>query len=203
MAKERGKIMKTVTYEQFLDFSIYLLETEEGWERLRKYKSWWKDGKTALDVLSFEEIETGDRLWIVLRPEFIEESISHEFACRCAERALSRIDSPDPRSVAAVEAKRAWLRGEISDDELKIAQDEARNAAEHAVKYTVIDAAWAAVYSAAREKVWSAAWFTAKDAENAAAWAAAWDTPRFVSWKIGWDNERQWQVNELRKILQE
>ena len=45
----------------------------------------------------------------------------HEFACWCAERALKAVENPDPRSIAAIEAKRKWLRGEIADDELSAA----------------------------------------------------------------------------------
>ena len=33
----------------------------------------------------------------------------HLMACWCAERALKRIDNPDPRSVAAIQAKYKWL----------------------------------------------------------------------------------------------
>lgn len=36
----------------------------------------------------------------------------HEFACRCAEDALALIPNPDPRSVAAIKAKRDWLAGD-------------------------------------------------------------------------------------------
>jgi hypothetical protein len=46
----------------------------------------------------------------------------HEFACWCAGQALLKEREagrePDPRSWAAVEAKRKWLRGEITDKEL-------------------------------------------------------------------------------------
>jgi len=57
-----------------------------------------------------------------LREEFIESRILHEFACRCAERALSLIENPDPRSFAAIEAKRAWLRNEIDCNQLAAAR---------------------------------------------------------------------------------
>ena len=83
----------------------------------------------------------------------------HEFACWCAERALLRERDagrePDPRSWDAVEAKRAWLRGEIDDKALAAAAD----------------AAWATA-AAARAAVYAAA--AAVDAAVDAAWAAAW-----------------------------
>ena len=52
-------------------------------------------------------------------------TILHEFSCWCAEQALALIDNPDPRSVAAIAAKRAWLRGEIDDNELAAARSSA------------------------------------------------------------------------------
>ena len=53
-------------------------------------------------------------------------NILHEFACLCAEDALKLIKNPDPRSVAAIEAKRRWVRGEITDQELAAAGAAAR-----------------------------------------------------------------------------
>src|SRR5690606_26484179 len=70
--------------------------------------------------------------------------ILHEFACWCAERALRLVDDPDPRSLAAIEAKRKWLRGEIMDAEL--------------------GAAGAAAWDAAMAAAWDAAWDAAMDA---------------------------------------
>ena len=53
-------------------------------------------------------------------------NLLHEFACRCAEDALKLVENPDPRSVAAIEAKRQWVKGEITDDELAAAGVAAR-----------------------------------------------------------------------------
>ena len=92
-------------------------------------------------------------------------NVLHEFACRCAEDALARVKDPDPRSVAAVEAKRAWLRGEISGDELAAAWDAAWDAAQ--------DAAWDAAWGAAWYAAWGAAWNAARGAARDAAWGAA------------------------------
>ena len=88
----------------------------------------------------------------------------HEFACWCAEQALLREREagrePDPRSWAAIETKRRWLRGEATDKELAAARD----------------AAWAAARAAARAAAWYAAWASAW----ASAWYAAWDATRDV-----------------------
>jgi hypothetical protein len=89
-------------------------------------------------------------------------NVLHEFACWCAEQALLQEREagrePDPRSWAAIEAKRKWLRGEITDSELAAARE----------------AAWAATRAAAREAAWAAtkaaAWVAARAATRAAAW---------------------------------
>jgi hypothetical protein len=94
-------------------------------------------------------------------------NILHEFACWCAEQALLKEREagrePDPRSWAAIEAKRKWLRGEITDSELEAARDAALAAAAQ-------DVAWDAAWGAAAYAAWAAAY-----AANQAAWAAARD----------------------------
>ena len=62
--------------------------------------------------------------------------ILHEFACQCAEGALALVEQPDARSVAGIKAKRAWLDGKITDEEL--------------------DAAWTASWAAAQDAAWGA-----------------------------------------------
>ena len=149
--------MKTVTLEEFKEFEPCWLETAEGRRNLkrigRRKESW-----TALDILDLpdEEVSAKDKLWAVLRPELLEEAILHEFACRCAEEALKLVDNPDPRSVAAIAAKRSWMKGEISGAKLAAASA----------------AAWAAASDAAS----AAARATASAATRAAAWAPARDT---------------------------
>jgi hypothetical protein len=169
--------MKTITVSQFL-----ALDPCYGEERIREIAG-GKDEWSALDILALEDIPAEDRLWAVLREELTDAPMLHEFACRCAERALSRIESPDPRSVAAIETKRRWLRGEATDEKLY--------AAWAAARYAARDAAGEAAVAAARYAAWVAAW----DAAVAAAWAAA--------RAAAWDAEREWQIAELRGMLDE
>jgi hypothetical protein len=75
----------------------------------------------------------------------------HEFACDVAEDALKLIDKRDPRSIAAIETKRKWLRGEANADDLAAARDAAQAAA-----WAV--AAWDAARPAAWEATQDAAW---------------------------------------------
>ena len=176
--------MKTVTIEDVLSFGPCWKDARERMENItEKYN---QQNWTALDVLRLPEtlVSTADKLWLVLRDELIGPKILHEFACRCAERALSRINNPDPRSVAAIAAKRAWLKGEITDDELKTAYDAAAaaartaNADDDAARWAARSAAYAA-YSA----IFAAAYWATYAAEVTA--------------------ERTWQVKTLIKMLEE
>ena len=136
--------MKTVTVEQFRNFGPCWLETVKGrgkFARIAAIRNEW----TALDVLNLPDVSAQDKFWSVLREEFIDAPILHEFACRCAEYALSFVESPDPRGIAAIEAKRKWLRGEITDAELAAICDVASRAA------------MAAAWSAANAVAWDAA----------------------------------------------
>lgn len=119
-----------------------------------------RDTLTIADVLSLL-ISAKDRLWVLLREECVQAPTLHEFACRVAEQALQSTGSAAPSSVAAIAAKRAWLRGEISGQALATARAAARDAAK--------DAAWAAASAAAWEAAsvasWAAAWAADKDAQ--------------------------------------
>ena len=166
--------MKTVTPEQFKGFGPCWLEDAAGRERfasIAALRAEW----TALDVLNLPNVSAGDKLWSVLREEFIDAPILHEFACRCAEYALSFVDNPDPRSIAAIDAKRKWLRGEIKDKELRAAWAAAWAAARAAAGDAARAAAGAAAWAAARAAAWAAASAAASAAAGAAARAAAWD----------------------------
>ena len=145
--------MKTITYEQFLEFEPCYLDDPKK-KALMDSIAARRERWSALDILALDEIPPADRLWAILREELIDAPILHEFACRCAERALSCVENPNPHSVRAIEVKRAWLRGKATDEELAAARRAAR-AARHAT--------WAAAEAA----------------------------------------ERQWQIEELQKILME
>ena len=148
--------MKTVTVEQFKSFRPCWLETAEGRKRFARIAA-IRDEWTALDVLNLPDVSATEKLWSVLREKFIDAPILHEFACRCAEYALSFMDNPDPRSIAAIEAKRKWLRGEITDMELR--------AARHVARYAARDVAWYAARDAASDAAWYAARYAAREHE--------------------------------------
>ena len=178
--------MKTVTVEQFRKFGPCWLETakgREGFARIAAIRNEW----TALDVLNLSHVSAQDKLWSVLREEFIETPTLHEFACRCAEYSLSFVASPDPRSIVAIDAKRKWLRGEITDAELYAARDAAWYAAGDAVSRAVRDAVIAAANHAER----ASAWYAAK--------AATWSDESNTTW----DAASKHEVEILRELLEE
>ena len=195
--------MKTVTPEQFKEFGPCWLETAEGRKRYARVAA-MRDEWSALDVLALDGVSNTDKLWAVLREEFIDAPVLHEYACRCAEYALTFVREPDSRSIAAIEAKRKWLRGEISNDDLTAAwaaadaatraaawaaRDAARAAADAATR-AAADAATRAAARAARAAARAAAWAAARAAAGAAADAAA---------GAAWEHE----VKLLKELLRE
>lgn len=190
--------MKTVTVEQFKSFRPCWLETVKGRKRFARIAA-IRNEWTALDVLNLPDVSAQDKLWSVLREEFIEVPTLHEFSCHCAEYALSFVASPDPRSIAAIEAKRKWLRGEITDAELHAAWDEARYAAQYAAWDFAWDAACAAATAAAQDAAWDVAWSAARVAALAATRDAALDD----AWDATMDAAREHEVEILRELLEE
>ena len=210
---------KSITYEDFARFRPCWLTDEdkraEHAEQLARYRA-MRDKWTALDILRIDEVSADDRLWLVLRKELLDEPILHEFACRCAERALSRVHNPDPRSIDAIETKRKWLRGECTDDELYAAWSAARLAARSAGYTAAAYAAWSAERSAAAYAAWSAersaadsascsaasaAWHAARSAASAA-WYAARSAARSAARLAARCAEFDRQVAELIKMLE-
>ena len=182
--------MKTVTVEQFRNFGPCWLETVEGRGKLARIAA-IRNEWTALDVLNLPDVSVEDKFWSVLREEFIDVPILHEFACRCAEYALSFVESPDPRSIAAIEAKRKWLRGKITNAELHAALEAVSSAAMDAA----MDAAWIAASDTARAAAWGVAW--------AAATAAAWGAATAAESNTTGDAALEHEVEILRELLEE
>ena len=182
--------MKTVTPEQFKEFGPCWLETAAGRQRYARVAA-MRDEWSALDVLALDGVSNEDKLWAVLREEFIDAPVLHEYACRCAEYALTFVREPDSRSIAAIEAKRKWLRGEISNDDLTAARAAAWDAACDAANAAACDA-----NAAARAAAWAAwaAWDAARDAARDAA-AAAYDA--------ACDAACEHEVKLLKELLRE
>lgn len=190
--------MKSITLERFKKLRPCWLDDPVK-SALLDHIGARKERWTALDVLGLPDKEASveDKLWAVLREELIDAPILHEFACRCAEDALSLVDTPDPRSVAAIAAKRAWLRGEIDDEALVSARSAAWDVARDVAWSVARSAAWYAAWSAA----WYAAWSVARNVAWYAAWSVAWDVARNAAWYDAWYDARKKQVEMLCEML--
>ena len=192
-------MLKTVTLEQFLTFKPCWLREESGRKRLERIAARKKEW-TALDVLRLpdKEVSPADKLWAVLREEFIDARTLHEFACICAERALTLADVKDERCWNVIKAKRACLLGEISNDELYAASTAAWAAASDAARAAASDAAWSAERAAASAAERAAERAAASAAERAAAWAAE----RAAASAAERAAASRWQCNTLIDILE-
>ena len=185
--------LKELLTSTFLDAEM--AGDAEKAERLLEYFKQKKEW-SALDILrlSDSDVNDSDKLHAVLRPELIDRRILHELACDFAERAQTYVNAPHADSLKAIEVKRKWLRGEATDDELRVARDAARAAwatARTTVAARAADAAWAAAADDDARAVWTA-WPAAQAAE--ADWAA---------WVAGVaDVERKWQINHVIEVLE-
>lgn len=142
-----------VTPAQFRKFKPCWLLTEDGrarFERIAAQRPEWN----ALDVLDLEDVNAKDKLWAVLREAFLPRMLLHEFSCRCAEWALSIVESPDTRSVEAILVKRRWIDGEATYSELYDAWHDAQSAwleardecyRQSAERHVYVDSAWNAM----------------------------------------------------------
>ena len=108
-----------------------------------------KFGKTPLEILDLD-IPKNDKFWVLLRPNYIPIKQLHLLACDFAQE-VAYLNS-DPRVQAAIDSKRLWIDGKITDEELKIASA----------------AAWVAAATAARAAAWVAAAADAAAATTAA-----------------------------------
>ena len=138
-----------VTLDEFLSFNPFWRNSEKG-RRLEYYARKLGRSADALEILALRKIPAEDRLWAVLREEFI----------------------PVPRSINAIVVKCRWIAGEATDAELAAAEAAAwvaRTSAQDAVEaatWAARTATWVArtAARAARDASWDA-----QDAAEAAA----------------------------------
>jgi len=81
-------------------------------------------------------------VWLATQPGVLTERELHEFGLWCAEQVRHLMT--DPRSIAALDAKRAWLDGKINDKLLKKAKNDAETALLTLAQYAPIPALWGA-----------------------------------------------------------
>ena len=96
----------------------------------------------SLEDIVALDISTEDKLWALLREDFIPARELHLLACDFAEKVLHLTD--DPRCAEAIRVKRLWVDGKATYEELAAARDAARDAAWAAARAAAWDAARAA-----------------------------------------------------------
>jgi len=133
------------------------------------------EGLPLVDVLKLD-IPSSSRLWVATLPGVCSSAIMWEWQARMVERAVARVEKPDPRSLAVVQLLRRLARGEAIPQEQRAA---AR------------DDAWAA-----RADAWAA-----RDAARAAAWDAAWDDAWAAAWATAYAAEENQQIADLIDLL--
>lgn len=115
--------------------------------------------------------------------------VLHEFACWCAEQALLAESlahrKTSPLSWAAVAGKRAWLRGEISDDQLAVLRRRA-----HTVSFLSSDPD--SVVARVRSAVADCAASAAEVPADVAAYDAAFPWLESIDWL--WGPKRRWEM---------
>ncbi len=170
-----------------------LLDMRPCWdsERLEAFLADLPDRPhNATEILRLSGVPADDKLWVVLREELISSADLRLFAADCAERALSRVESPGKASIAAVAAARRFARGEVSSADLSAASWAAADSA-------VADAA---TRSAARYAAEAAARTAARYASGCAARHAAESAAKYAAESAA---ERAWQVEHLIAMLEQ
>ena len=114
---------------------------------------------TAIDILNVKDCPPQDRLWVVLRKEFLSDRDLRLFAVWCARKALAIPGCENEVCSNTCDVAERYANGEATKEELAAARA----------------AAWAAAWAAARAAARDAAWAAARDAAMDAAWAAARD----------------------------
>ena len=191
------KLINADALKELLTSTFLDAEMAGDVEKAERLLGYFKQKKewNALDILrlSGSDVNDSDKLHAVLCPELIDRKLLHELACDFAERAQTYVNAPHADSLKAIEVKRKWLRGEATDDELRVARDAARAAwatARTTVAARAADAAWAAAAADDARAAWTA-WPAAQAAE--ADWAA-WVADDAAA-------ERKWQINHVIEVL--
>jgi len=175
--------MKSVTIDQVMAWRPCGTYTQERVAELFA----GRETLSPRDIMALD-IPATDRFWALARPAFLSKESLHLLACTIAEDMLPFFEDEcpdDKRPRRAIETKRAWLRGGISNEELADAQYDARvaasgvdcalaSAAVHPASYNLAAATARVAASAASATSWAATYDVANALASAAAHAAAW-----------------------------
>src|SRR5271165_4559279 len=124
--------MKTITPKE-------IRELKPCYDPGKYLKEDWQG--TAIDILNLKDAPVSDRLWVVLRLDFVSERTMRLFAVWCARQVQHLMT--DKRSIDALDVSQRFAMGEATQQELAAARGAALAAADAA------GAAWAAAWAAA------------------------------------------------------
>ena len=145
--------MGTITVDGIMNLGPCDGYTRERMEELRKTQCGRRKNITMKDILT-SEFPPEDKLWLVLRNEFLTDAELNEIAIWCWEKIARPIWEQhypgDRRPHEAVRIKKLWMKGKATDDELAYAMEAAGAAACAAGAYAMA-AARAAARDAARD----------------------------------------------------
>jgi len=163
----------------------------------------------------------------------IPEHVLHTFSCNVAERALQKEKEaglePSEDNWKAIQIKRQWLKGEATDQDLKVAKEKAKRAPRHPVYCATVKSdtspAWSSTINEARTAARLTAWAAANDSISHATLAspffqarmeklgeiwtqnhvivreAALDAQDDISKDEVWEAEREWQRQHLASLV--
>jgi hypothetical protein len=183
----------TAAYEALLSFDddgdVCLTSTaEDQWRALDELRRAW--GAPLLERLLRLERSDGGSAWLYHHAVFLlGESGARLYAADCAERVLHLYEAAhpnDPRPRRAIEAARAYVRGEATAEDLAAAEAAAEAAAGTAAAISAISARFAA--GAVAWAAGTVAWATGAAAISA---RAAVRTARAAA------TEYSWQIDHL------
>lgn len=84
---------------------------------------------TVLEFLGHPEVPANDKIWLVLRRDFMSDKALRLFAVWCAREAMKLVDNPDPASINAVDVAERYANGKATEEELNAAKVAALKAA--------------------------------------------------------------------------
>ena len=133
--------------------------------------------------------------FLIDRIEPLTSIVNELLICRFAREVVYLTD--DPRVLACIEVREAWVRGEATDKERVTAIDAAESAAWAAAGVT----AWAAARAAAGDAAWAAAGSAVEYSEWAAAWDTAWAAVGDTAWAAVGAAVRAKQCDIIRELV--
>jgi len=141
----------------------------------------WVGNKTIKGA--WNQCNRGDWMLWLLEMLRWDRKVLASIACDCAERVLHLVLEGEDHSRKAIETRRAWVRGEATEEDCRKAAravDDGAGVAAYAARSAAYAAAWSTSWAA-----WAASWVArvALDAEGAERKAQADIIRRYVTWQ--------------------